>query len=325
MTLQQLFDESYKTKIIARGRKERTVWEIQNTLNRWNDATDDIAIRAITGEVVNRFLVFLKSTKNRLGKPVSPNTIRKHLRNLKALLNHAKEKGQINSIPEIPMPKERLRNAKDQFTYEEIKSLIAATDTFVGETVNGMDAPAYWRALIVFVYSTACRIGTVMAARWDWIDGNTMEIASEFGVKTSYVAMLNEEALKVLGEMRQSHKESRIFPWPHDMRHLHRCLKKVVVAAGLPEDRQFGFHAIRKHTVTEIAKREGVEAASKFAGHSSVEMTHKYYVDAVRICEGVPETIRPLLEKTEKRTVAGRIMKFISRLWRRDTKEKRTA
>mgnify|MGYP002382427376 CR=1 FL=1 len=48
-------------------------------------------------------------------------------------------------------------------------------------------------------------------------------------------------------------------------------------AAGVPDIGRW--HAIRKSVITEVAKRHGVEAASRFAGHSSTRVTWNHYVD----------------------------------------------
>lgn len=309
MTLQQLFEKQYTMKLIAKGSKERTVWEIQNSLNRWNALFGDTPVEAVTDLEMNHFITVLRGTTNHRGESISPNTIRKHLRNIKSLLLFARSKGLISALPEISMPKERMRNARDMFTYEEIRKLLAAADVFSGDTVNGMDAVTWWRSLITFLYGTALRISTATSVQFDWIADGLLEIREGEGIKTQYIVPLSYEAEVAVGSMQESHKETCIFPWPYHRRHLHRCFKRLVVAAGIPPERQFGFHAIRKHTVTEIG-RINPAAASKLAGHTSQDVTNRYYINGIRSCEDVVNELRPL---TERDGLWKRIMRFIRR------------
>lgn len=185
----------------------------------------------------------LDQMKTHEGRTISPNTVRKHLRNLKSVLLHACERKAISVVPVFVMPKERMRNARDTFTRDEIKEILKATKIFHGKPIGGMDAADWWKNLIVFIHATAARVQTVILARWDWLNGNVLQIEKEPGVKTEYELILNNEALRAIGEMRSGIETpaDHIFPWPYNTRHLHRCFKRLVIAAGLPEHRRFGF------------------------------------------------------------------------------------
>jgi len=294
MTMQHFFDTTYKQYLSAKGTRASSISDVQSTLNKWNDIIGAIALDAIADETIWHFAATLSGQKNAKGLAFSPNTTRKHLRNIRAILRYALKRRMIGQMPDIIMPKERFRGACDSFTFSEIQTLIQTTSMFKGQEIDGMDAAEWWKQLIVFLYCSACRVGTATKARFDWVHGNRLEIAANTdGVKTCYDLPLGNEAQSVIGMMRRSHKESRIFPNPHKREWLHRRFRELCEEAGIPPERRFGFHGIRKHTGSVMATKD-FAAAVKLLGHSDPKVTARYYLNPEIVCEKAVERIPPL-------------------------------
>jgi integrase len=297
MTLQEIFDNWYRPLMVARKRSPESIQSIHATLKLWNETLGGMRVQDIGEMQVLAFIGNRLEMTGQNGNAISVNTVRKDLRNLRTILNHAVERNLIGKLPPIEMPQERLRHARDVFTHREILQLLKATSMFKGEMVGDVDAVEWWRNLITFIYATALRIGTATKVKFDWIDGNVLEIQKEHGIKTKYRLNLSREASKVVGGMRQyltgTPGERRIFPWPYNGRHLHRCFKRLCIAAGLPKERHFGFHGIRKHTAGELAKTD-FAAAVLLLGHSDPKVTARYYLNAEQVCAGAVERLRPL-------------------------------
>ena len=300
ITLKELYENSYKIKLEALGRSPQYSADIKCSINKWERIIGNVPIESITDEVMNQFAVGLKKETHR-GNPVSPCTVRKTMRDIRTLLNHAIKKDIIPKKPEIIMPGEKYRHAKDAFTFEEIQAILKATSIYAGQIINAtqvIKADVWWKNLISFVYYTAVRVGTARAIRFDWIDGNTINIQDGEGVKTTYILPLHDEAIAIIKQMRELHSNDLVFPWPFGRTYMHKCFRLIVIAAGLPKSRWFGFHAIRKHTGSEMAKTD-FAAAVKLLGHSTPNVTSQYYMNASQVCSDAIKKIKPLDDEQE--------------------------
>lgn len=293
-----MFDKSYKLYLAAKGTRQSTIDDVQGTIKQWNltvgiEGNEEycrMEIDAITDEIVWNF------TAVNLARNISPNTVRKYLRNIKGLLRHAVKKKWLVTMPDIIMPDEILRNAEDTFTIEEVKRLLKATSMFEGRKIVKIDGACWWTNLITIIYNTAVRSGTALLMEFDWVRGRQLTIRKLPGIKSNYIVPLNDEAICAIGIMRElmeRHHQQRIFPWPYRKEYLQRCFKKLCVAAGLPVERQFGFHAIRKHTGSEVAKTN-FAAAVKLLGHSDPKVTSRYYLNTEIVCRDAIDAIPKL-------------------------------
>ena len=76
-----------------------------------------------------------------------------------------------------------------------------------------------------------------------------------------------------------------IWPWPHCRRTLFTHFRRICESAGLKPNRRGMdlFQRIRRSSISYAAKCD-LELARRLAGHSSVEMTRRHYIDE-RIAE----------------------------------------
>ena len=65
-------------------------------------------------------------------------------------------------------------------------------------------------------------------------------------------------------------------------RYLDRMLRKIAVAAGLPEEKIYGLHSLR-HTFASrlFAAGEDVKTVSELLGHSDITITYNTYIHLI--------------------------------------------
>jgi integrase len=272
--------------------------DIVCTLNHWEIYMGDTVIGDIDEDAIDRFKIqSLRHISYKTKQTQSPNTVRKHLRNIRTLLNAAKKRGVLHDTPGIEMPDEVFRNAEDTFTLEEIKALLKATDVFQGEIINGMDAAEWWKNLIIFIYCTAVRITTAVNIRYDWIHNDMLHIHKLDGVKTAYTIPLNKEAIAVTNYMKPYSVDGKVFHWVYCERRLWVKLGVLMDAAEFPQERQFAFHAIRKHTASQVMSKN-FAAAVKLLGHTDPKVMMRYYACVDQVCADAVHNITPLSGKS---------------------------
>lgn len=108
---------------------------------------------------------------------------------------------------------------------------------------------------------------------------------SESGKRT---VELNDTALEALTKLREVTGEfdyvlSTRDGNPISLRYLDRMCRKIEVAAGLPEEKIYGMHALR-HTFATTLFANGVEikTISELLGHSDITITYNTYVHVMK-------------------------------------------
>lgn len=273
----------------------RTTAEYASTAKLWAQTTGDPPLDAITDETVGFFAEKLADRQGRRGN-LSPNTIRKHLRQLRAILNELGPKrngrglGLIQQIPYCPLPKPR-RQPPVAWTPQQIAQLANAADFFQADTAP-IPPAQFWKTLIRLIYNTAMRIGTALALQWDWIDDTGWIAIPAEAMKGKAVGRrfyLNSATRRDLDALPRD--DPHIFPWKHSTMTLQRCRRHVQKCAGLPEDDRHGFHAIRRASLSAIATLNPL-IARIVAGHSQGDVLLEYYIS--------PDVIAATLEQLKQ-------------------------
>jgi len=111
-------------------------------------AFGDLPLHGITPERIDRLVATMKTARK------SPKTVNNVLSVLRTCLGSAVRWNLLASVPpmrQLPVPEAGYR----YLTSDEARRLVQAA------------RPGYWRALIVFLLHTGCRLGEVAALRWD--------------------------------------------------------------------------------------------------------------------------------------------------------------
>ena len=85
---------------------------------------------------------------------------------------------------------------------------------------------------------------------------------------------LPEEPLSLIERLGKT--SCMIWPQPYNRRWLWQSMRRIVKRAGLPDDRRYRFHAIRRTAATLAVANGSLEQARILLGHTSQRMTARY-------------------------------------------------
>lgn len=291
LTLRQIYEKYFiplhvKPKALSSG----TSQIYTDALDKWEALTPNPPISQIDEFTTAEFVAALLSQPGRKGETLAIATVRKHCKQINKLLTfcgpktpekHGRKNLRIVSEPPFcDMPDADQEAPYGDFTLEEVRAMFAACHKMTRPNVEGVPPGDWWRALIVVAVCTGLRIGHLM--RLEWIDLHPPFITAwaRSGKKRKGKRQyLTAEALEELDNIRTVRRRIFEFPgWDNSSRWLHRTFKKLLRHAGIPAERQFGFHGFRKLHSGLVGETSGVQAAQQSLGHASDATTKRHYL-----------------------------------------------
>lgn len=267
-------------------------------VNYWTELTNDLAIGAIDLFETSEFVKGMRLQPGRAAEFMSTASIRKHCATVQRMLciagpSQRRSKkdlrrfgaGIISTIPwiEAPEPDDNLPNG--DFTHEEVLAILAACPQMTRPRGRRIAPGVWWDSLVKFLCATGLRIGTAMAIEWSMIKGEMLVIPGAIAKKRRpQIKYLHPSVAASIERLRGSSQLVFPFPnWPNagGVRNLQRHREKLVALAGLPEERQFGFHGFRKYHATELFQSAGLESAAASLNHRDGATTLASYVNHV--------------------------------------------
>ena len=207
-------------------------------------------------------------------------TRNKYRRYLLAIMRYAARQG-LTDHWDLP------RSAEDHhlpraWTVSEFSRLLKATDTLC-ESYCGVCGQAWWRSLLLVLWYTGERVGSVIACKWEDCDlsERTLIVRSP-KTRSEALHVLPPDAADAIWEARGG--EMLIWPWPFCDRKktLLRRVRRLIDEARLPQ-LATPFHAIRRSVASYVAVQLGAAVACDALRHSRMSTTERYYLDP-RIC-----------------------------------------
>lgn len=230
------------------GRATDTIAAYQLSLDTFYRLMKPAYVDAVTTAMIDNFAAKRKdtrlSTSGEMQKAeVSPATVNKDLRAIRAALRKAKQWGMIRETPYITFLREPKRDP-DFYDDTDFALLYAACDTMTLPRAANYDPADWWRALLTFAYLTGWRIGQILALERDNLDfasGTAFVPAENTKGKRDATVKLPPAVLDhvkpILGFGRM------VFGWPHHERTLWAHFDKLKLAARI--DRPGAFHRFR--------------------------------------------------------------------------------
>jgi integrase len=232
------------------------------------------------------------------GSTVSPATINKELRQVKAALNAAVEWEYLKKAPKFRMerqPKKLVRFV----TGEHFTAIYTACDQ--ARLPRDLPYPAadWWRGLMMFAYMTGWRIGDLLALRRFDLDLDTGHAITRWtdnkGDRDDKVK-LHPVVIEHLGKL--SCFDPMVFPWHHDRRTLDSEWHRIQAVAGInlpcrgdhehtPACHVYGFHDLRRAFATDNAPRLTSDTLQGLMRHKSYLTTQVYINMARQLDEAV--------------------------------------
>jgi len=282
-TPREFFDQYLLPCVLSpRQRSPRTILDYHTTLRYWSECCGEIALREISDEHCAAFVCWLAEHSG----IESPNTIRRHCRNMQMLLDRAgpqlpgrrRGKSLIPAVPTLEQPPARRRIRDDAFTPDEVRAWLSVCHLATQPLdVPGVIPSRWWSSLILFLANTGQRIGAALGVEWEMLTGEWVILPARIlkGSDDRRI-YLNQAARQAVEDVR-SEPRSLVWPWPLTEAVLHRHRRKLLAAAGIPPARHFGFHGLRRMVASMIWERDP-EAAQRTLGHTRMAVTAAHYV-----------------------------------------------
>ncbi len=302
------FRREYEETVVG-GLAARTREEVKAALDHFEQLARPVRMSAIKTATIDQFTAARRREPGKKkGALVSPATVNKDLRHLRAALGKAKKWGYLAADPEFDMEREP-KKLPTYITGEHFAAVYQACDTATRPAHLPYPAADWWRALIVVGYMTGWRISDMLGLRRDdldleggyaitrWVDNKGKR---DERVKLHPVVV---EHLKKLASF-----EPVVFPWPHNKTTLYDEFAEVQVAAGVhlacPDRHEhtdqchvYGFHDLRRAFATMNADKLTPDALQALMRHKSYSTTQLYInlarqMDAAVAGLHVPDVLR---------------------------------
>ncbi len=310
------FREEYDRKILP-GLAARTQEEVKAALGHFERLVRPGKVSKLTTARIDEFVAARRrEAGKKRGSLVSPATVNKELRHLRAVLAVAEEWGCLAKVPKFRMEKAP-RKLVTYVTPEHFAAIYAACDR--AERPGGIPnvtAPDWWRALLVFAYMTGWRISEILALRRDDLDleeGVAITRASDNKGKRDEAVKLHPAVVEHLKKVVTF--GPLVFPYPHYKTTLYEDFAAIQETAGVKlrcseqhEHTRFchvyGFHDFRRAFATMNAARLTPDALQALMRHKSYSTTQLYISMARQMDEAVQALHVPDVLKNPARNAA---------------------
>ena len=274
-------------------------------LNYWKKHTGDPPMAKITTEVVNRYIVGMRSEPG----IESIATINKYSGALMTILNAAgpatpKTRHGVGLmkvpplVPKFPFHPDVTYKTPQM---EELETLLRTIDTIYipSPSQPGFSANSWWRLLYTFQFNVGQRTETLLALQWrDVQSRDGMLILAVPGckmkMKTEQIFPLNRAARDILQRLPQGKPDDLIFPRNISISRVGQVRRDIARAAGI-STKKASFHGIRRMVATYV------DDAQLIMGHTSPEITALHYQSRVRKLAALERLRQPDTEDVSKK------------------------
>jgi integrase len=224
-------------------------------------------IAVITTQQIDTFQAKRRTEQGRKPKSkVSPATLNKDLRHIKAALRFAVDRGFLRKMPTIEFEREP-EKLPTYVTPEDFSSIYDACSaaTLPAECPGG--AKLWWQALLVFAQMTGWRIGEILALKWNDVDLQKCTAVTRHGDnkgKRDELVPLHPFVIEHMQKIRAFHPN--VFPWEHHRRTLDAEFAAIQDAAGINlQCPDTGKRNGEKYAVTDVHECTG--ACHRYSFH----------------------------------------------------------
>jgi integrase len=259
----------------------------------------------------------LKENRQRMDaekKPVkvSPATVNRELRYVKAALRLAADWGYIEKVPRMRFLKPQ-QKLPTYMTPEHFAAIYKACEVAtMPSNVPNVSPVDWWRGLLVLLYMSGWRIGQTLKLKREDIDldsGTALTRADSNKGRRDQLIPLHPLAVEHLRPLEASF-DFRLYPWDNDSRTLWSEFGRIQEAAKLADDKPmskcgknggwYGFHDPRRGFATLNASSMNLFELQSLMQHQSIETTKGYVNMAEQLNKTVQRSFVPSLPNVSR-------------------------
>lgn len=262
-----------------------TIESYEQSLSIWSQLFGTLTIGEVREWHLRTFATAIANRPGRKGGKASANTVRRHLRHVQAVLDaigptkrrNAPCAELVDSVPWVRPPREMFRDPLPAIA-GDVWATYDAADAATLPKLEGIAAGDWWRAVLSLCLSTALRRSQLFRLEASSVDfsESRLHVPAEVSRKSRRDSWLPIAPIAVRDLLVIRGERDLLFPQPHAWTAIYDQLHLIQATAGVPASRRFGFHAMRRLVLTELAAANGV-AATKLAGHRNVSTTANHY------------------------------------------------
>lgn len=292
LRLRDFYEAHLKPYLVAEKQsKPGTFKAYEEAISHWESITVDPPIAAVTKPMLSDYGKSLAEIKGRKGAKLSPSTVVKHCKSVRAILVFAgpptgKQPDAVGALDVVPfarLPKTPRKKPKHVMHLDELGLLLDACERMTTPELAYCTASDWWHGILIADYYTSWRIGTLRSLEFAHIrDGLFVVDDPIFKCQDSDEKIVHPMLLAAIERIRSPRRF--IFEWPHCTRHLYRTFDQLMCFAGISEERRkwMKFHGIRKRHCTQAALISPL-AAQLSLGHTSQTTGMQHYISPAEI------------------------------------------
>jgi len=292
----QDFRREYEEKILE-ALAPRTRDEAISALVHFERIIKPVRMGAITARSIDQYASNRrKEPGKKKGDMVSPATVNKELRHIKAALRLAFEWSYLAQLPRVRMQKAPTKLAT-YVTGEHFAAIYQACDKATFPEDQRYEPADWWRGLIVMGYMTGWRISDMLGLRREDLD-----LDSAFAITRARDNKAKRDERVKLHPVVVDHLrrlvgfDVRVFPWNKNRRTLDTEFAWVQQNAGIhlacqgqhehtPSCHVYGFHDLRRAFATMNADKLTPDTLQALMRHKSYQTT-QVYINMARQMDG---------------------------------------
>lgn len=293
------FEAEFESKVMA-GMEPGTREATQYALNHFKKIAKPVRMAAITTKTFADYVAFrrLEPRTKHSKTLVSPATINKELRALRAMVRKAHKWGYLPKLPEFEFLKEPGKLAV-YVTPEDFAKLYQACDQATAPEGLPYSPSDWWQALLVFAYMTGWRIGSILALRRDNLDldgATALSLAKDNKGRRDQKIPLHSLVIDHLRKLASF--DPLVFSSRVDRRRLYDGFFAIQDAAGVKPlgKARYGFHDLRRAFATMNAATLSADALQALMQHKDYQTTQRYINMARQLNPAVANLYVPTLK-----------------------------
>jgi integrase len=248
LTWEKFRELYHKQELLARNRAAGTVTDSLESLDNFARLTlvKEKTMDGISQSGIDKFLELRSREPGRKpGSKVSPATINKDLRHIKAALRWGYKRGYVKVLPEFVFVREPQTLAQ-YVTPEHFAAIYSNCNAARLPNEGHITAGDWWQALLIFAQMTGWRIGEILSLKWEDVDldkAQALTRAADNKGNRDGLTPLHPIVIEHIKPLKAFHPS--VFPWEHHRRTLDVEFARIQDAAGIKlpcPDKKFPWH-----------------------------------------------------------------------------------